>query len=197
MKLGTLLRGIDALATFVGGGGGGGREDREGRSGDELASGRAGYFEARMAGVLISALREAFNRDSERLQVEREQIEAERKRAEEALRLEIVRQATEREASHLRAMGAVAVVVWVMSVVFLIVHPALGLTAKIVLAVGWVLLLVALGAIAAAHRGINRWLGQGLVPGADGTAGRARALAPWLVLSGLALTSASLLLSLA
>ncbi len=194
MKLGTLLRGIDTLANIAGGGG---REGREGGGRDELASAGPGYFEARMAGVLVSALREAFHRDSERLQVEREQAEAERRRAEEALRLEMVRQATEREASHLRAMGAVAVVVWVMSVVFLIAHPALGAAAKVVLAVGWALLLVALGAIVAAHSGINRWLGEGFVPGADRTAGGARAAAPWLVLSGLALTSASLLLSLA
>ncbi len=195
MNFGTLLRGIDALANFAAGG-----EGREGRGSggrDELATGGPGFFEARMAGVLIAALREAFNRDSERLQVEREQVEAERKRAEEALRLEMVRQATEREASHLRAMGGVAVVVWVMSVVFLIVHPALGMAARVVLAVGWALLLVALGAIVAAHSGITRWLGEGVMPGADRAAGGARAIAPWLVLSGLALTSASLLLSLA
>ncbi len=197
MKLGTLLRGIDALANFAAGGGGGREGARDEGRRDDLPANAPGFFEARMAGVLISALREAFNRDSERLQVEREQVEAERQRAEQALRLEMARQATEREASHLRAIGAVAVIVWVMSVVFLIIHPAVALAAKVALAVGWALLLVALGAIVAAHSGINRWLGEGFVPGVEPATGGARAAAPWLVLSGLALTSVSLLLSLA
>ena len=49
-----------------------------------------------MAGVLVAALKEAFDRDGTRLEMERSQIEAERRRAEEALRAELRRQAGER-----------------------------------------------------------------------------------------------------
>ena len=41
-----------------------------------------GGIEARLAGVVVAALKEAFDRDSRRLDLEREQIEAERQRAE-------------------------------------------------------------------------------------------------------------------
>ena len=63
---------------------------------------RARGLEARMAGVLVAALKEAFDRDSTRLEMERSQIEAERQRAEEALRAELRRQAGE------RALGSAA-----------------------------------------------------------------------------------------
>src|SRR4051812_44069368 len=58
--------------------------------------GALGGLEARMAGVLVAALKEAFDRDSTRLEMERSQIEGERRRAEEALRAELRRQAGER-----------------------------------------------------------------------------------------------------
>src|SRR5713101_6370141 len=59
-------------------------------------SGRAGAIgglETRLAGVVVAALKEAFDRDTRRLDLEREQMAAERLRAERALRLELRRQA--------------------------------------------------------------------------------------------------------
>ena len=54
---------------------------------------RPGGLEARLAGVVVAALKEAFDRDTQRLELEREQLDAERQRAERALRLELRRQA--------------------------------------------------------------------------------------------------------
>src|SRR5215471_1910164 len=56
-----------------------------------------GGLETRLAGVVVAALREAFDRDARRLDLEREQLDAERQRAERALKLELLRQAAERE----------------------------------------------------------------------------------------------------
>ena len=48
--------------------------------------GPIGQIEARLAGVVVAALKEAFDRDSARLELERTQIEADRRRAEHAAR---------------------------------------------------------------------------------------------------------------
>src|SRR6476646_10287602 len=63
-----------------------------------------GGLEARMAGVVVAALKEAFDRDSRRLELEREQLAAERQRAERALKLELLRQAGDREVGRLRLL---------------------------------------------------------------------------------------------
>ncbi|MGE3513167.1 MAG: hypothetical protein AB7N65_30270, partial [Vicinamibacterales bacterium] len=54
-------------------------------------------IEARLAGVVVAALKEAFDRDHQRLQLEREHRDAERTRAERILRLELLRQTGDRE----------------------------------------------------------------------------------------------------
>src|SRR5213075_3493350 len=56
-----------------------------------------GQIETRLTGVVVAALKEAFNRDHARLELERAQLEEQRRRAEEALRLELRRQAIDRE----------------------------------------------------------------------------------------------------
>ena len=61
-----------------------------------------GQLETRLAGVVVAALKEAFDRDSARLELERTQIEADRRRAEEALRAELRRQAADRLVGQLR-----------------------------------------------------------------------------------------------
>src|SRR5262249_22165864 len=62
------------------------------------AGGRVpGPLETRLAGVVVAALKEAFDRDTHRLQLEREQAAAERERTERLLRLELQRQAADRE----------------------------------------------------------------------------------------------------
>src|SRR5712692_3786879 len=60
-----------------------------------------GHLETRLAGVVVAALKEAFDRDARRLDLEREQMEADRAHAERALSLELRRQAGEREISRL------------------------------------------------------------------------------------------------
>ena len=54
-------------------------------------------LETHLAGVVVAALKEVFERDTRRLDLEREQAGAERERAERALRLELLRQAADRE----------------------------------------------------------------------------------------------------
>src|ERR1043165_6187373 len=70
--------------------------------------GMLGQLETRLAGVMVAALKEAFDRDTRRLELEHQQIEAERRRAERALKLEVLRQAADREIGRLRLLSAVA-----------------------------------------------------------------------------------------
>ena len=51
--------------------------------------GAAGQLETRLAGVVVAALKEAFDRDRARMDLERAQMESERQRAEDALRAEL------------------------------------------------------------------------------------------------------------
>src|SRR5947208_2232966 len=71
-----------------------------------------GHLETRLAGVVVAALREAFDRDSHRLELEREQLAAERQRAERAMRLELQRHAVDREIGRLRLLAGIAVTAW-------------------------------------------------------------------------------------
>ena len=68
-----------------------------------------GRLETRLAGVVVAALKEAFDRDRARMDLERAQIETERRRIEEALATEIRRQASERALSQLRLIAVMAV----------------------------------------------------------------------------------------
>ena len=72
-----------------------------------------GHLETRLAGVVVAALKEVFDRDSRRLELEREQMEVERQRAERVLRLELARQAGDREIGRLRLVAGVAVTSWI------------------------------------------------------------------------------------
>src|ERR671925_499033 len=65
-------------------------------------AGPLGQLEARLAGVVVAALKEAFDRDRARMDLERAQMEAERQRAEEALRAELRRHAADRVLGQLR-----------------------------------------------------------------------------------------------
>ena len=94
------------------------RERRTSRSSSRPAAARAGGLEARLAGVVVAALKEAFDRDTRRLELEREQLEAERERAERALRLELQRQAGDREIGRLRLLAGVAVASWLGTLFF-------------------------------------------------------------------------------
>lgn len=157
----------------------------------QLAPGTAGPIEARLAGVVVAALKEAFDRDTRRLELERDQIEAERARAEQALRLELRRQAGEREIGRLRLVAAIAVVSWLATLFFSreLLQGAAG--ARAALGIGWVLLLAALGSAFTAQSTVaNRISGEG-----DPSSGPAGAIAPWLIVSGLALIGLAVLVS--
>src|SRR3954471_11142623 len=87
---------------------------------EQLAPGsRAlGHLETRLAGVVVAALKEAFDRDTRRLELEREQGGCQSMRAERALRLELLRQAGEREIGRLRLVAGVAVASWLGTLFF-------------------------------------------------------------------------------
>src|SRR5437588_3860685 len=134
------LRLLDMLigATDLARGGRSTRTPAEAES-QQLAPGsRAlGHLETRLAGVVVAALKEAFDRDTRRLELEREQLEAEHARAERALRLELRRQAGEREIGRLRLVAGVAVVSWLGSLFFSARLAGGAAGPKIAIACGW------------------------------------------------------------
>lgn len=148
------------------------------------AQGLAGQIETRLTNVVVAALKEAFDRDHARLELERAQLEEERRRAEEALRHELRRHAMDRELTRLRLLAGMALIGWIASVAILFIHPS-SIPSRIVLGLGWLLLLGALGASFSAQGRIN----------ADKMgSGDAGALPLWLMIAGLAATAISLLL---
>src|SRR3954466_1325178 len=160
------------------------------------ARGGGGALPARLAGVVVAALKEAFDREHHRLELERQQIEAERQRAERAQRLELMRQAGDREIGRLRLLAAVAVAAWLGPLFFATGLLAGAAAARIALGIGWLLLLGALASAFAAHTQVARALGDindRSVPN-DITASGAGALAPWLVVAGLAVIAVAVLL---
>ncbi len=160
------------------------------------AAGRGGPLEARLAGVVVAALKEAFDRDHQRLALEREQIEAERSRAERALRLELLRQSAEREIGRLRLLAGVAVASWLGTLVFSNRLLEAGSAGRIALGTGWLLLLAALAAAFSAHSAVTRSLtdaGDGATA-RDVSSGAAGAAAPWLIVVGLAAVAIGILI---
>jgi hypothetical protein len=160
--------------------------------------GPLGQLETRLAGVLVAALKEAFDRDSTRLELERSQIEAERQRAELALRAELKRQEAERALGQLRLVAVMAIVIWALSAALGVWLP--GMRAAIpraLLGAGWLLALAALGSAFAGWQRISAWSAdtQGAIVNAPGSA-VSQTAAPWLLLGALALTAASLLTAL-
>ena len=191
MNLANLFRAYDAVVAF--------RDaarrlkDSSGASKQETslsqtaaAQGLAGQIESRLTNVVVAALKEAFDRDHARLELERAQIEEQRHRAEEALRLELRRQTVDREIGRLRLLAGTALVGWIAAVAVLFVHQA-SVPSRVVLGVGWLLLLGALGTAFAAQGRVNAE-GIDKPEGAD-----AGALPLWLMIAGLAATAISLL----
>jgi hypothetical protein len=167
---------------------------------ETAGGGLLGHVEARLTGVVISALKEAFDRDAARLDAERAALDDQRRRAEEALRLELVRQAADRALTRLRAVGVLALIIWIVSVLVVMRLPeGFAGPGRVVLGCGWVALLGGMGAAFAAHGQVSRWVG-----GAQGSRASAADLpdngpslaAPWLVLTGLALVAGSVLIAL-
>src|SRR5436190_23894187 len=108
---------------------------------DDRSGGPLGGLEARLAGVVVAALKEAFDRDTRRLELERAELEAERERAERALRLELRRQAGDREIGRLRLLAGIAVASWIGTLFFSARLIGGSLPARVAIGSGWVLVL--------------------------------------------------------
>jgi hypothetical protein len=173
--------------------------------GDDLAVGGAGRaggaLETRLAGVLVAALKEAFDRDSARMELERSQVESERRRAELALRAELHRQAAERALAHLRLIAVIAVGAFALSAALAVWLPGMREAApRALLGLGWTASFAALGCAFAGWRTI---LSSSVAAVTESSAGGSITMemrepmtataAPWLLLTALALIAASLL----
>ena len=179
--------------------------DQSAQEGLAQGSRPIGSLETRLAGVMVAAVKEAFDRDSRRLELERELMEAEHARAERALSLELRRQEGEREIGRLRLLAIVAIVSWLGSLFLAARIMSAGASqvgahsaaARAALGAGSALLLAALAATFAAQSRV----GQDLHRMADTisrdavSSGPAGALAPWLVIAGLAAIGLAVLIA--
>jgi hypothetical protein len=161
----------------------------------EVAARVPGALEARLAGVMVAALKEVFDRDTKRLELEREQVAIERERAERALRLELRRQAGDREIGRLRLLAAVAIVSWLGTLFFAARLIGGPVGARAALGVGWALLL---GAVAASFTAQSRVAAALEAPSQDDRAlsfGAGGTIAVWLIVVGLAAVGAAVLIA--
>ena len=165
-----------------------------------LATGGAlGQLETRLAGVVVAALKEAFDRDRARLDLEQAHIEAERRRAEEALRLELLRQAGDRVLFQARLLAVMSLAVWMISTILMIALPAMREPlSRLLLGSGWAALIAALACAFASHQATTSWLAAARTGTRDAEIqqGAAGAAVPWLLILGLTLTAASLIAAL-
>jgi hypothetical protein len=158
--------------------------------------GALGLLETRLTGVVIAALKEAFDRDSRRLDLEHEQINSERVRADRALRLELLRQAGDRELARLRLTAVMAAASWIGTLFFSARLIAGGAGARTALGTGWALLLAAMALSFTGQTAVSDALGRVDLdrdhPVPATWAGR---LAPWFVVVGLGLVGVAVLIS--
>jgi len=157
-------------------------------------------LEARLAGVVVAALKEAFERDTRRLELERAQLEAERERADRAMRLELRRQTADREIGRLRLLAGAAAATWLGTMLLAALLRRLNGAAvidipvgpRVALGGGWLLLLLSFA---------TAFMGQSQVAEAlarDDSrldAGALGVLALWFIVVGLMLVGLAVLLS--
>jgi hypothetical protein len=160
-------------------------------------AGTVAQIQARLAGVAVAAIKEVFDRDSARLEMEREQQEAERRRAEELLRIELRRQAADRLLGQLRLIAVMALSIWAVSAVLGVWMPGMreGVSPRLLLGAGWVLVLGALGYAFAGWQHVSLNASDSSATAAA-LEHRATVYAPWLLVAALALTGAGLLTAL-
>jgi len=180
------------------------------------ATGIGSRIEARLAGLVMAALKEAFDRDQQRLDLEREQIEAERRRAERALRLELARQVGDREANRLRLLASVAAGSLLATLLFSADLVGRAPNARLALGIGWLMLLAALANAFVAQGRVGRALdrlaqattqaggrneAQRFFPAEEatdsilGSSGVPGAAASWLIVAGLAAIALGVLMA--
>lgn len=150
--------------------------------------GALGGIETRLAGVVVGVLKEAFDRDSQRLLIERERMEAERLRAERLLKLELLRQAGERTIATLKAIGVVAMVGW-LGVLLLAVRAIPTPAGRVMLGLSALSLLSALVCVYLEQQHQVRAMAvadERLSVESATAAGVAGTAAPWLALVGYA-----------
>jgi hypothetical protein len=137
-----------------------------------------GQIETRLAGVVVAALKEAFDRDRARMDLERAHLDAERQ---------------------VRLIAVMAIGVWMLSAALAVWMPGMRAgVARALLGSGWVLVLGALGCAFAGWQRIAAWSAADAGPGRAVMNGPqlAEIMAPWLLLGALALCGASLLIAL-
>jgi hypothetical protein len=155
--------------------------------------GALGALETRLAGVLVAALKEAFDRDKARMDLERETVEAERGRAERALQAELRRQAADRSLNQLRLIAVFAGCVLLASAALAAFIGGMREgSAAIALGAGWAAALGALGCVFASWPRVSSWAAS---TGTEAHQSSAADTAPWLLLLSLAFTAASLLMA--
>jgi hypothetical protein len=170
------------------------RDRARGRRPAEGALGRAGLLEARIAGVIAGALGEVFSRDHTREQEERERAEAQRREEARMRRLFLMREIGDREIGRLRLIAGLALAGWVGSLIVAVTLPGASLAIRVLVAIAWLFLLVALTVALSAQARLADALARLADPdtrqpdsGAAGTA------AVWLLIAGLVLIAAAAL----
>jgi len=167
------------------------------RSEAETPAGPLAQLETRLAGVLVAALKEAFDRDRARLDLERSHVEAEQARAAAALRAELRRQAIDRALGQIRLVAIAAVAVWMLSAALSAAIPGMRAGApRVLLGAGWTCAIAALACMLSAwqHVADDRRMESATAP--DPGAGIATRAGSWLLLGAIALSGASLLVAL-
>jgi hypothetical protein len=163
------------------------------RPSSDLATGGTS-LEHRLAGVVVAALKEAFDRDRARMDLERETLEAERSRAERALEAELRRQAADRALNQIRLISIFAgFVLLVSSILAAWIGGMRTGAAAALLTIGWGMALATLGCVFAAWQQVSVWASATEPPPA-GTS-KLVAAAPWLLMGSLAFMAASLLIA--
>ena len=207
MALGTWLRAMSAVSTVA-------EATKYFRSAnapvDQTPAGTdpVGPLEARLASVLVAAIREAFDRDRARFDLEQDFHDAEAVRRERALRLEWIRQTGTRGVTHATHLALLSIAVWVASVAVAGWLSPLANSTKIVLGLGWVGLSVAVAAAFVTYQQLTTWLAQGVSSAdpngtsAPSSASReppvstAQTALPWLFLAGFVTTGLGLVFAL-
>ena len=156
-------------------------------------------LETRLAGVVVAALKEAFDRDRARMELERAHLDAERQRAEESLRAELRRQAADRALGQVRIIAVMAIGGWMLSAALAVWMPGMrgGGAARYLLAGGWSCAIGALGCAFAGWHRIAAWGASDTARGSmESRPGPAEQIAPWLLLASIALSGGALLVAI-